>query len=72
MSKHKIVPTLLRGIQAFHFEMIVETYGCCPVPVAVGESETEKSTALVAALSLFGCNEIGVTKQCHSPGKGLL
>ena len=64
MAKQNLIPTLLMiagAIQSFHYQMVIDAYGCCPIPVAVGASETGKSTALVAALSLFGCNDIGVS-----------
>lgn len=63
ISKHNFIPTLLMisgGIQCFHFQKIVDMYGCCPIPVAHGEAETGKSTALKAALSLYPCDEIGL------------
>lgn len=63
ISKHNLIPTLLMiagTIQCFHFKTVVDCYGCCPIPVAIGESETGKSTALQAGLSLFRCDEIGV------------
>ena len=40
---------------------IINTYGCCPIPVALGEYETGKSTAVMAALALFGCDDIGMS-----------
>ena len=52
MAKHNLIPTLLMiagGIQAFHYHTIINVYGCCPIPVAIGESETGKSTAVIAA-----------------------
>ena len=61
ITKHNFVPSLLviAGIAlAFHYEAIVELYGGCPITVATGESETGKSTAIRAGLSLFGCDEI--------------
>lgn len=64
MAKHNLIPTLLMiaaGIQSFHYHTIIDAYGCCPIAVAIGEPETGKSTALTAALSLFGCQEIGVS-----------
>ena len=63
ISKHNLVPTLIMvagAIQCFHFEMVVECFGHCPIPVACGEAETGKSTTLQAGLSLFGCDEIGM------------
>ena len=52
---------LITGIQSFHYHAIINTYGCCPIPVALGESETGKSTAVMAALALFGCDDIGMS-----------
>lgn len=61
IAKHNFIPSVLvmAGITlAFHYETILEMYGGCPITVALGESETEKSTAIRAGLSLFGCDEI--------------
>ncbi len=63
ISKHNLIPTLIiiaGAIQCFHFESVVDYFGHCPIPVACGEAETGKSTALQAGLSLFGCDEIGM------------
>lgn len=50
---------VLSGIAlSFHYETVVEKYGGCPITVAIGESETGKSTAIRAGLSLFGCDEL--------------
>ena len=54
MAKHNLR-------QSFHYRTIIDTYGCCPIAVAIGEAETGKSTALTTALSRFGCQEIGVS-----------
>ena len=43
---------------AFHYSTIKDMFGGCPMVVAIGESETGKFTAIQAALSLFGCNQI--------------
>ena len=64
MAKHNLILTLCMvagGIQAFHYHTIINTYGCCLIPVAVRESETGKSTAVMAALALFGCDDIGMS-----------
>lgn len=61
ITKHNFIPALLvvAGVaMAFHYEAVVELYGGCPITVATGESETGKSTAIRAGLSLFGCDEI--------------
>lgn len=63
ISKHNLIPTLLivaGAIQCFHFESVVACFGHCPIPVALGQAETGKSTALQAGLALFGCDEIGM------------
>ena len=62
ISKHNFIQTLLviaGSILSFHFEMILQMYSSCPIIVAMGKSETGKSTALRAGLSLFACDEIG-------------
>lgn len=59
--KHNFVPGLIvvsGAIMAFHFSTIKEMFGGCPITVAIGESETGKSTTIRAALSLFGCHQI--------------
>ena len=61
ISKHNFIPTLLvigSCMAAFHFQTMVEAYSGCPIMVALGESETGKSTAIRAGLSLFGCDDI--------------
>lgn len=61
ISKHNFIPTIMMiagTLVSFHYETIVDTYGGCPITVAIGESETGKSTAIRAGLSLFGCDEI--------------
>ena len=62
-ESHFQIPTLIMiagAIQSFHFDSVVECFGHCPILVAFGEAETEKSSALQAGLSLFGCDEIGM------------
>ena len=69
IAKHNFIPTLLIigcSIQCFHFECMIDSYGNCPIPVASGEAETGKSTALQAGLSLFGCHEIGLYVQASN------
>ena len=46
-------------LMAFHYHSVVHIYGGCSTTVATGCSETGKSTAIRAALSLFGCDDIG-------------
>ena len=61
ISKHNVVPALFvvaGAMIAFHYSTIKDMFGGCPMVVAIGESETGKSTAIRAALSLFGCNQI--------------
>ena len=45
------------AIMTFHYECITAHYGGCPIPLAIGPSEAGKTTAILAALSLFGCQE---------------
>jgi len=57
ISKHNFHSSLLiiaGMIMAFHYSKIKELYGGCPIVVAMGPSETGKSTAIRAALALFG------------------
>lgn len=59
--KHNFLPGLIvvsGVIIAFHFSTVKEMFGGCPITVAIGESETGKSTMIKAALSLFGCHQI--------------
>lgn len=39
---------------SLHYSTITKEYGGCPIVIAVGPSETGKTTALTAALSLSG------------------
>ena len=39
---------------SMHYERILEIYGMCPTPVAVGKKNTGKSTAAKSALALLG------------------
>ena len=39
---------------AVHYQLIMEKYGMCPMPVAIGLKNTGKSTAAKAALALLG------------------
>ena len=59
--KHNFLPGLIvvsGVIIAFHFSTVKEMFGGCPITVAIGESETGKSTMIKATLSLFGCYQI--------------
>ena len=61
LSKHNFIPTLVvigGCMAAFHFETLVAKNSGCPIVLALGESETGKSTAIRFGLSLFGCDEI--------------
>jgi len=61
LTKHNFIPTLtiLAGaMMGFHYSTIVNTFGGCPIMVAMGCAETGKSTAIKAALSVFGCHHI--------------
>ena len=39
---------------ALHYEVVIERYGMCPTPVAIGRKSTGKSTAARTALALLG------------------
>lgn len=39
---------------AVHYELIIDKYGMCPTPVAIGKKNTGKSTAARTALALLG------------------
>lgn len=71
LCKHNFLPTLTviaGAIMTFHYATIKDIFGGCPITVAMGDSETGKSTALKAALSLFGCNQIS----CYVKGTNAL
>ena len=62
VAKHNFYPALgvvAAVIMSFHYKIIKERHGGCPIAVAMGESETGKSTAIRTALGLFGCHQIG-------------
>ncbi len=44
---------LISAGMALHYELILEKYGMCPLPVAVGPKNTGKSTAARTALALL-------------------
>lgn len=55
--KHNFLSSLLvvaGGVMSLHYSTITKEYGGCPIVIAVGPSETGKTTALTAALSLSG------------------
>ena len=61
ISKHNFKSSLMvvsGVIMAFHYSLIKDIYGGCPITVAMGPSETGKFTAIRAALSLFGVHRI--------------
>ena len=61
ISKHNFHSTLAvmtGAIMAFHYCTIKDLFGGCPIVVAMGPSETGKSTAIRAALALFGMHKI--------------
>ncbi len=39
---------------AVHYQSVMERYGMCPIPVAIGFNNTGKSTAARTALALLG------------------
>ena len=39
---------------ALHYELVMEKYGMCPTPVAIGSKNTGKSTSAKTALALLG------------------
>lgn len=60
--KHNFIPALFviaGALMSFHYIYVVHLWGGCSMVIAKGESETGKSTAIRAALSLFGCENIG-------------
>ena len=62
ICKHNFIPALVvmaSVVMSFHYSEVKNVWGGCPITVAIGESETGKSTAIRAALSLFGCQKIG-------------
>ncbi len=55
--KHNYLAGLLTvsgGIMALHYSKIIEVLSGCPIVVAVGPSETGKSTSIKAALAFSG------------------
>ena len=55
--RHNFLSSLLivaGGVMSLHYTSITKEYGGCPVVIAVGPSETGKTTALTAALSITG------------------
>ena len=54
--KHNFIPALFviaGALMSFHYIYVVHLWGGCSMVIAKGESETGKSTAIRAALSLF-------------------
>lgn len=61
IEKHNYISSILviAGVcLAFHYELLLDLYGGCPITVALGEAETGKSTAIRAGLAVFGGDEI--------------
>ena len=61
IEKHNYISSILviAGVcLAFHYELLLDLYGGCPITVALGEAETGKSTAIQAGLAVFGGDEI--------------
>ena len=54
---HAGVLSVAAGVMAVHYEMLVETYDACPIPMLVGESETgeykpnEENTEIIALIN---------------------
>ncbi len=55
---HNFFPTMLLAgscCMALHYKKIIETFLCCPIPLAYGSSSgTGKTTALIIGLSITG------------------
>ena len=50
-----------------HYSSVVEMHGGCPIPILHGPSETGKTTAILAGLSMFGsCNMAHYVKGTNS------
>ncbi len=47
------------AIMSCHNSLVVEKFGVFPIVLAVGKTETGKSTAIKAGLSLFGMSSVG-------------
>lgn len=55
--RHNFLSSLLivaGGVMSLHYCTITKEHGGCPIVIAVGPSETGKTTALTAALSITG------------------
>ena len=60
--KHNFISALLvlgGAVMSCHYQTIVQQFGGFPIVLAVGPTETGKSTAIKAALSLFGMTKAG-------------
>ena len=42
------------GIMYCHYNIVAEKHGGCPIIIAVGPTETGKSTTILLILSMFG------------------
>ena len=68
---HNLIPGLLvvsGAVMSFHYRTVIDKYGGCAVTVATGESGTGKSTAIKAALALFGCAHNGICSKGTNAG----
>lgn len=62
ISKHNYISALLvvgGAIMAFHYNKVATLFGGFPIVMALGETETGKSTAVKAGLSLYGMSKDG-------------
>ena len=68
ICKYNFIPTLVvmaSVVISFYYSNV---WGGYPITVVIGETETRKSTAIRAALPLFGCQKIG----CYVKGTNAL
>ena len=56
---------------ALHYELLVQHYDACPIPMLVGESETGKSTAARCALPVCGQHNVGHMMKTKSTSDSL-
>ena len=57
VMKHNFVPSILiiaGGVMALHYQQVIKVNSGCPTILAMGPSETGKSTSIKCALSLTG------------------
>ncbi len=48
-GEHQLTP----GVYSLHYQQIVEEFAACPIPMLVGESETEAHYPLVASYYMY-------------------